>query len=549
MLLILNNNSATNPQTLTLSNEIDVQQGQGLDPAAPTYSDKQFTRALLKEGGVYTFEHADMKEVIFPLLVGAGLNLTSSQVAARVQLINNIINTPGATAEWQDDGMSQPTYYPVTTGILDVDYDFRSQSSAHFVRCRLRLFALPFVTPASPRFYAMASGIGPLLMITPYGSNGSLQTGATTINGIAGFGSVPNPYHVTAPSSGVFYGGNPSLAGDAPARLQLTYVGPNQASATGTGLVPVTALSVLPDGNYQPYLNYAFTGVVGTATAVGGLSLSTAVAGTYSNFTIPPFSAGASGFLVLTVSPTLTTLGTGGASAVPANWAGNHRLFGVMRASAIGNVPTPFIQSIPGPYNQIQSTATISVCDWQLYDLGVYTMRASEVITDSLQFIVYASTAASQAVAVDTTAFFSLPDNTTWFLNPAQINGNRYGWPSVNAVQAAIDNISPYSNTILVDDTIPDQFIAWSNSINKVPSPAMLGASAAPISAYSRGLVPLPDPKFGIPPIAILGVGPAFAPLQTTIGGAVGGASWANPQNKPTYAQVNILERARYVLN
>jgi hypothetical protein len=70
-------------------------------------------------------------------------------------------------------------------------------------------------------------------------------------------------------------------------------------------------------------------------------------------------------------------------------------------------------------------------------------------------------------------------------------------------------------------------------------------------SRYTRGLVPTPDPKNGLPIIAIMGVAQPTSPSAggVDIGYAnwsVSGASWANPQNVRSMAQVNVLERTRF---
>jgi hypothetical protein len=65
--------------------------------------------------------------------------------------------------------------------------------------------------------------------------------------------------------------------------------------------------------------------------------------------------------------------------------------------------------------------------------------------------------------------------------------------------------------------------------------------------------VPRPDPNGGLPIIAILSVAQPSTPSAqfTTVlnqSYTMPGASWPNPQNLPTYAQVNVLERARWTL-
>ncbi len=530
MQFVIYNNSVTNPQQLDLTNELSVVRGEGLDPASAAYSDKQFTHSLLREGGVYTLENPNMKEIIFPILVGTGQNLTSSQVAARIQQINQIVNTPGATASWQDDGMSQATYYTLNTGTLDVEYDFREQSGAHFARCKLRLFSQPFVTPASPRFYARASGIGPVLMVSPYASDGSYAVAASTQAGVAGFGG--KPYGA---STGIFYGGNPSLGGDAPTLLQISYTGPMTKGASLSSVIPYVAVSLLPDSNYQPLI---------TASELdnnGGQwhNLAGAVASTYLTAQTP-FSMFFQPF-------------ANSASAVPATWAGNHRMFVIARASvATASQPGlyPYLQSIPGPAVQNVVSATVTSWDWGLYDLGTFTLRASEPTPNVAVGWVMPNALTPPA---DVSAIITLPDYNTWFLNPQQINGTTYGWPLIiSAGGAGLFASSNYSNTLLIDDTLPDQFVYAGQSITTfTPSPAVMNASSARITQFSRGVVPRPDPFRSIPILAFMGVGvgriSSTSYLNPTMG--IGNGQWLNPQNLPQYAQINVLERARYILS
>lgn len=536
-LLILNNNSGANPLTITLTNELNVQTNEGLDPAAPTYSDKQFTRSLLKEGGVYTYEHADLKEIIFPMLVGAGLNLTSSGLASRIQLINNIINTPGASAEWQDDGTSQPTYYPVVTGILDIEYDYRSQSTAHFARCKLRLFSLPFVVPATPRFYAAASGVGPLLMISGYASSGANILGATTQAGVAGFGGQQQP------SGGVFYGGAPSLGGDAPAVLQVSYAGPLPPNSTTPshmgppGMTPTIAFSVLPDAGYRPMVTASQLGLGNTWTHG-----STAVASTYV-FANNGFDS------VYQFFPYPTVFG----STPNLLYQGNHRMFAIARATGATSFIT-VANSVMVP-NGVTATVPANT-DWQTYDLGVMQVRASETTPQPITFTMAPPFVGGVSAfgSLDVTALVVLPESSTWFFNPNNIAASQYGVPQYtasNVAGAAGFPFGAYGNTILVDDTVPDQFIyVNASSLGFAPSPANMTPSSMRITPYTRGVFPRPEPFRGIPPLAIFGVNQAVNatynpllafPVQT-------GGSWANPQNLPAYVQINVLERARYIL-
>jgi hypothetical protein len=135
---------------------------------------------------------------------------------------------------------------------------------------------------------------------------------------------------------------------------------------------------------------------------------------------------------------------------------------------------------------------------------------------------------------------------------PTMIAPSQYGWPAAAAAQSGLGS-APYSNTLIVDDTLPDQFLHSNNFTAFVTNPAGAVPSSARITQYTRGLIPRPDPSRGVPILAILGVGQNSTPslnmatfIQGT--GVVPGASWATPQNQRTLAQINVLERARFVL-
>lgn len=544
MQLIISNNSVPNPQSLDLTQYIMAAIEAGMDPASPTFSDKVFTHSLLKEGGTYTLENLQLKELSYPMLIGTG----AAQSSASAQLIiniNQILATPGTTASWQDDGMTQPTYFNLASGQVDVQYNYR-RGQAGYTQAKLRLFTQPFGTRPTTRFYARASGVGPILKISPFVSTlitGAAAIGATTQGGIAGFGGVQQA------SGGIFYAGNPSLAGDAPALLQLSYVAPVGPSAILEGLAPTWALSLLPDQAYVPLLTFPTGQLVAQSFFANGVNLHSAdsVGSTYAEIRMPAGPGASSSGVQFTLDVTGGYVGV-----LPAKWAGNHRIFAIARASSSGpGQTTAFLTSQPNELVQFPVTASIPApFDWQLYDLGTITFRASEVPVQPMTIIGIASQTASASLALDVTAFVMLPDANTWFFNPDNVQASQYGYPL--QYDGGLFGQGPYSNTFLIDDLLPDQMMGWASGLTTAPLPGILGASAARITQYSRGIVPRPDPSVGIPILALLGVGQSFInPMQLSAFGlvnTVAGGSWANPQNRPAYAQINVLERSRYVL-
>lgn len=464
--LIIQNNSASNPLTLNLSNYMDLTTDSDIDPQDPAFSSKVISHSLLKQGGILALEDFQNKELLFPLMLNAP---TATALAQLIIEIDQILTAPGATFSWQDDNMSQPTIFDGISGEFDIKYNYRETSSpAHWCKGDLKLFTMPFGHIAGPRAYAAASAVGPLLMISPYASSGALAIGASTQAGAAGFGGRP-----MGASSGIFYPGSPSLAGDAPAQLQMTFAAP-------AGLT--TAIGLLPDHNYQPLttageLGHFGTSLITDAKGVASQYVSFAGPGVVNVFAVPP---GGSSF------------------CPPAAWNGFHRLFAIARASGggiIGSVVTTLVA------NPTVASVPDLAGHWQMYDLGTFALHASQTPNDLLNI---SMTASSAGTAIDLTALICLPDNSTWFLQGAQSSG----W--------------------VLDDTLGEQF-----TLTTTTAPSATGAAqqGQRITQYSRGLVPQPDPKNGLPIIAAVSVA---APQSFN-------------QNLLT-AQVSVLERTKYVL-
>ena len=376
----------------------------------------------------------------------------------------------------------------------------------------------------SPRRYATASGVGPLLMISPYASGGALTAAASTQAGVSGFG-VPVPGGI--PSGGAFYWGNPSLAGDALAQLQISYVGPLPTIPESSGLhprrqiVPYAVAALLPDANYRPLITAQQmswdTGVItGASGAVASqyIFLAASINGNEFNFPIP-------------------------ASPMPLSWAGYHRLFAIARAS---NIPGS-LQISPTLSCPNTSAATIYPGDWQIADLGTFSIRPSQ-LPSVKNLYVTPTWASTNAGIIDVTAIVMLPDNQSWFFNPNTLTPSQYGMPGPIGGGNFYYTPAAYSNQLLLDDISGDQFVIAGQS-QMALSGNLVIPSQSRITQYSRGLVPRPDPHDGLPIIALLGVG-QYNFAGSDLYGA--GASWVNPQNLRTMAQVNVLERTTYVL-
>jgi hypothetical protein len=523
--LVLRSNNASNPLVLDLSQFLDLTPDSDMDPQNPSFSSKVISHSLLREGGILALEAWQEKELVFPVKLNASTNVALQQL---IQQINQVVTNPGSTYHWTPPGASQATVFDAISGEFDVKYKYR-EDEKQWCTGDLKLFTQPFGRTAGPRPYASASSVGPLLLITPYGSTGQNIIGASTQAGVSGFGCAP-----TGPSSGVFYWGSPSLAGDAPAQLQIT-VAQNPSPGTPSPLTslsgftapfaaPLAAVGVLPDANYRvlhPVPDWNEFGTVASTvlfvndqSAVGSQYVSCRAIASAQTFIVPIAST-------TELRPT-------------AQWVGQHRLFAIARASQ----QAASLQLLDSPMANPIGQAVVFPGTWQLVDLGTIAYAASGPAQPNPNIAVQAFPGPSSAV--DITAFATLPDANTWFINPTP---NINNGDLTNALNTWAFNVLTQPSTFgagySLDDVTGHHYLLPYTSTNTAPSPAQ-AAGTFEVTAFSRGLVPRPDPKNGVPVIAILAVGQASS-------GAIGiGAS--NPQVRRLTAQVNVLERARYVM-
>lgn len=493
--LLLSNNSATNPLSLDVTNYIQVSD-ESMDPASPAFTDKVISHSLLREGGALALEDFKNKELIFPLLI---MGPSIAHVSSTITTLNQILRSPGATAQWQDDGTSQATYFDLISSQFDVEYSYR-KGQVNYTSGKLRLFAQPLGRTATPRFYAAATSPGPLLMVSP-----RFIAGNTAVGGVSGVGGVPPKYQWLGPtnwhagSGGMFYASQ-YLQGDVGAQLQLI----GSMPSTGQSYVQSKwAISLLPDDNYAPIVGGSFSvsgfGGSYTTTAAADAALGSYVSfhGGMNFFDFPPLPA-----------------------VIPPNWAGAHRMFAIARASgAAGTLVTTQSQSIP-----ITTVASIpQSATWDLYDLGTIRLSPSQLPTASGGNLI----GSCPGGWLDVTALITLPENGTWFM-------------SAVGTGLAASTVQTYAaqSALMVDDTGGGQYlgaytgiISWAPGVVPTVASALTGAELA-ITPYSRGLIPRPDPANGAPVIAMLYIpGPgAGTPISQLLG-----------------MRVNALERALYI--
>lgn len=362
-----NNGQTFNGQPyLDLSSYMDVQDGDGMDPANPAFTDKVFSHSLLKQGGTLALEDFKVKELVFPLVLDA---TNPSATATLVQQIIQSSRVPGAYATWQDNGVTQATVFDLVSAQFDIVYSFRQMQQA-LIKGKLRLFAQPFGRKAAERSFAVASGLGPMLVIGP------------SYGGYA--------------SSMISWTGSQTIDGDAPALLKGAVLG---ASTTGFSGNPTTgyftSMSVLPDANYRPLMAFA-----------NGLSLDVGV----------PLIGG-SGAVASQYARANATIGVAGVDlvgiptiAIPGYWPPAHRMIALARAHGAPGQ----IQADWGSHQ----VATVAVGDWAAYDLGTLSLAASVTYFESLT-VIPGNGAPTPGVWTDLTAVIMLPDNDTVTLSTA----------------------------------------------------------------------------------------------------------------------------------
>jgi hypothetical protein len=474
--LKISNNSAANPQTVDLSPYLRLQPDQGADPYDPQYTEKVWGRSILREGATLALEQLREKEMVFPLALKG---TTSSVVAGTlVQQINAVIHTPGATVSWQDDGMSQPTVFDLLSGQLDIEYSYFRSAGGHWTNAKLRLFTEPLGRTAGPRQYAIATAAGPVTYMAP------------------------SSYLARTPSPGnVVYPGNASLSGDAGAQLAIGY-----SASIGANQIGKMFVSLLPDSDYMPMSPSQI--VLANVTP---RSAATAPEGFVWTFGVG--SANAINFSPIASFNTLLT--------PPLAWAGQHRLLAFARASGTwGQLSTAALSLI-----STVTTASVGPPSnaWDLYDLGTFSIRPSEPLLGGRGTNAFAEIAVQvpsvagvgSNAALDIGGVIMLPDSTTWYVGP-----------SANA-----------ENLIVIDDRLGDQSFT---STNGAPAFNPIGAlsPANRLTPISRGLVPRPDPRNGLPILAFVAVGATPN---------AGGGALLPPYPQGT-ANVYVQERTRYVL-
>lgn len=360
---------------LTLSKYLGVQPEDGMDTYDPTFTEKVFAHSLLKEGGTFALENLQLKEMVFPLLYGP---FTIPERAEKVQELNRELNaaTP-IVVEWQDFGATNPTFFDLSGGQFDIEYDFRKGQQG-YVKGKLRLFVQPFGRQPTPITVALAVASGPLLQIPI----------ATTVRG------------------------------DAPALLQTIL----DELRIGAAIV-----SVLPTPEWQAAFNLASSNLIAN-NLIATTSRPTAVNGS---------GAWATSFLrIASIGAPANMVFPNPSSWLP--YTAQTRVLAIARTpSPAGGVAMQTVGPLVGMVGPTALMATASYAtDWQLVDLGLMSIP-SLMVSNNIGFAVaplsnpmYVSVGAVTSHAqVDIAGLIALPDNNSVFL------------PSVNEAILAVDGV------------------------------------------------------------------------------------------------------------
>lgn len=221
--------------TLDLTQYLDPQPGNGMDPANPEFSERVFSHSLLKEGGTLALTNLKVKELVFPLYLKA---VSKAALHKLVQQINSALELPGQTASFQDDGATIATVFDLVSGQLDLEYDYR-RAQQNYLHAKLRLFAQPLGLANAPRVLATIAGTAPVMIMNvptmPLGDQDALLrvSAMATTKGARYFGMavLPNasyPCLYTAPS-GLIGGTNfaTKVGGSGAAASQFFRIGSN----------------------------------------------------------------------------------------------------------------------------------------------------------------------------------------------------------------------------------------------------------------------------------------------------------------------------------
>lgn len=135
----------------------------GFDPIDADHFEPQFGGSeALRSGLEWITDTEGLREWTVPLILSAA----SVDGLSTLERTINAAITPGTTVTWQMDGASNPTYFDLARGRLDVQWQYWMGQSKR-LRATLHLWTQPHGRTQSPRTVATLAGTGPQLMALP----------------------------------------------------------------------------------------------------------------------------------------------------------------------------------------------------------------------------------------------------------------------------------------------------------------------------------------------------------------------------------------------
>lgn len=397
---------------VTLTPYLDVEAGRGMEPGAPSFTNKVFAHSLLKQGATLALEDLQLKEQVFPVKLTAA---SKSQLTELIELINTILNTPGCQVEWQDEGAIRPTFFDLASGQFDDEFDFRLGQN-NWLKGHLRLFSQP---------------------LGYWSQKGARQV---KVNAVATTTRVGTSPIVVFPASGVFDGDAPSLI---------------QGGLVGSGWLlskSYSAISVLPSSEYTPWLPIA--SLLGSFTGASPVysAATNAPGGTAARWINPAFGE----YLRFT------------ASAAKFAYTGEQRLLLAARVppSAEGVVVTSLQNGGEQGSLTLNTFAIPATTTWGLYDLGVARGASANFAHGDYYRWGLQMNHAGASNGVEIAGVVQLPESNTAWINGSNLTKNglvgessKWNFDGVsNSVFYGADNGVPASGIVT---TAPNGVMDW----------------------------------------------------------------------------------------
>lgn len=420
---------------------LDVEQGRGMEPGDPKFTEKVFARSLLKQGATFALESLHEKEMIFPLKLHAA---NKDALTTLVREINIALNTSGTVVKWKDEGASKPTYFNLLSGQIDDEFDFRLAAS-DWLKVRMRLFVQP---------------------LGYYSINGAH---AAILSGTSG-----NTLKATSPM--LKFVSASQLLGDAPALVQ--------AEMTQINLSPqmFAAFSILPVPTYTPALSsaslYYPTGLREPHFSHESLAPGGTAARIPPGFAENPFA--------YWESPSLEAAG----------YVGQQRILVAARTPSLAE-PQPFYSSqftgLPlsnwnYPASGALAVATpLATTAWQVFDMGIVNVASSAIAANAPYGFTFAAVSVTGASrAVELASVFQLPEISTSWLNTSSVPfienfGGHITWDGVSNTVRLSERLG-----VPASETVSELLPSWLD-----------------VTGLSRGAIPQAQPGANAPAFAI----------------------------------------------